>query len=111
MVFNSAFKGLIVYSAYCLEYGLDGRSTSVGKGLVNSPSVRTFVDPEQLPVWWIKQILSPEVQQQPREFDLSPPSVSRVKNERIYNSAPLCDLITDSGDHAILIVGLKPLGY
>jgi hypothetical protein len=27
--------------AYCLEYELDDRETSIGKGLVTSPSVRT----------------------------------------------------------------------
>ena len=69
------------------------------------------MEPGKPPIRWIKWILSPEVKQPQREFDLSPPSVSRVKNKRIYNSAPLCDLITDSGDHAILIVGLKQLGY
>ena len=69
------------------------------------------VEPGQLPSRWINRILSPEVEQRRREFDFLPPSVSGVKNERMYNSAPLCDLITDSGDHAVLIVGLKPLCY
>jgi hypothetical protein len=111
MVFNSVFNRLIVYSAYCLEYGLDGRSTNVGKRLVTSPTFGPFVEPGQLPIWWIKRIIFPEVEQLQREFDLSPLSVPRVKNERIYNSAPLCDLIIDSSNHVILIVGLKPFGY
>jgi hypothetical protein len=69
------------------------------------------VEPGHLPIRWINRMLSPEVKQPRRDFDFLPPSVSGVKNERIYNSAPLCDLITDSVYHAVLIVGLKPLGY
>ena len=39
--YGSIWWRSIEYSAYCLEYGLDGRATSISKGLVISPSVRT----------------------------------------------------------------------
>jgi len=70
-----------------------------------------FVEPGQLPFLWMKRIISPEVEQPQREVDLSLPSISGVNNERIYKSAPLCELITDPGGQAVLIVGLKTLRY
>jgi hypothetical protein len=51
-------------------------------------SSRPALRPNQPPMEWVQGFLSPEVKQQGREADHSPPNSAEVKNMWIYTATP-----------------------